>query len=469
MDIRTLLPRSLVLLLVSALIATALGACTAAPAGRPGEALPGDAEIYGDLERIDPRGQIVVYWHQQAGEAEEVLLELIDQFNASNEWNITVIGEYAGSTNAIYDKVHGRVGSSALPGLVGAEQYQAASYAAQGASVALDPYVTSSRWGYTQPELGDFFPSALAAGDPLRGGARYGWALYKSMDVMVYNENWLAELGYDGPPETWEQFAEMACRAAARPFSGAPVEGNTLGYEYSMDASRFAAFVFSRGGDVVSEDGTRYVFNGPEGLEALTFLRDLVDRGCAMPATDPRGERADFGTGQVLFTIFSTTGLPQYERAVSEGAGFQWSINPPPHTSARPRMNVYGASLAILKTTPQQQLAAWLFLKWMSEPEQQARWASVTGYYPIRRSAVDLLASYFAVQPTENPPYAKAFEFLSYDYGATPSVTGYDECRSAIEEMLTAVMGGDGPWQDAGQGAQAQLDAAVARCNESLR
>ena len=128
-------------------------------------------------------------------------------------------------------------------------------------------------------------------------------------------------------------------------------------------------------------------------------------------------------------------------------------------------MNVYGASLAILKTTPQQQLAAWLFLKWMSEPEQQARWAGVTGYYPTRRSAADLLATYFS----ENPPYAKAFEFLSYDYGATPSVTGYDECRSAIEEMLTAVMGGQEAGQGAGQGAGAPLDAAVARCNESLK
>jgi multiple sugar transport system substrate-binding protein len=434
MDIRTLLPRSLLLVLVSALIAAALCACTVAPAGQPMEPLLGSAETYGDLERIDPRNQVVVYWHQQAGAAEEALLELIDQFNASNDWNVTVIGEYAGSTNAIYDKVHGRVGSSALPGLVGAEPYQVASYAAQGASVALDPYVTSSRWGYTQPGLGDFFPSALAAGALPPSGAVYSWPLYKSMDLMVYNEDWLAELGYDGPPETWEQFAEMACRAAAQPFSGVTGEGRALGFEYSLDAARFATFVFSRGGDVVSEDGTRYVFNGPEGLEALTFLKD-----------------------QVLFTISSATGLPQYEQAVSEGAGFQWSINPPPHTSARPRMNVYGASLAILKTTPQQQLAAWLFLKWMSEPVQQARWASVTGYYPTRPSAADLLATYFS----ENPPYAKAFEFLSYDYGATPSVTGYDECRSAIEEMLTAVMGG--------QGAQAQLDAAVARCNESLK
>ena len=461
MDIRTLLPKSLVLLLVSALIATALGACTAAPAGQPAEPLPGSAETYGDLDRLDPRNQLVVYWHQQAGAAEEALLELIDQFNASNEWNVTVIGEYAGSTGTIYGKIRDRLGSSALPGLVAAEPYQAASYVVQGASVALDPYVTSSRWGYTQPGLGDFFPSALAAGALPPSGAIYGWPLYESMDVMVYNEDWLAELGYDGPPETWEQFAEMACRAVAQPFSGVTGEGRALGFEYSLDAARFATFVFSRGGHVVSEDGARYAFNGPEGLETLTFLVNLRDRGCAVPATNPRGERADFGTGQVLLAISSTADLPHYERAVSEGAGFQWNIKPPPHTLDRPRMNVYGPSVAILKTTPQQQLAAWLFLKWMSEPEQQARWASATGYYPARRSAADLLASYLS----ENPLYAKAFEFLSYDYGATPPVTGYDECRPAIEEMLSAVMGE----QDAGQSAQAQLDAAVARCNESLK
>jgi multiple sugar transport system substrate-binding protein len=33
-------------------------------------------------------------------------------------------------------------------------------------------------------------------------------------------------------------------------------------------------------------------------------------------------------------------------------------------------MNLYGASVAIPKTTPEQELAAWLFTKWMTEPEQ---------------------------------------------------------------------------------------------------
>ncbi|MDP6932558.1 MAG: GMC family oxidoreductase N-terminal domain-containing protein, partial [Myxococcota bacterium] len=39
-----------------------------------------------------------------------------------------------------------------------------------------------------------------------------------------------------------------------------------------------------------------------------------------------------------------------------------------------PAPNVYGASVAICRTTPERQLAAWLFLKWFTEPEQQARW-----------------------------------------------------------------------------------------------
>jgi uncharacterized membrane protein len=46
------------------------------------------------------------------------------------------------------------------------------------------------------------------------------------------------------------------------------------------------------------------------------------------------------------------------------------------------------------------------------------------------------------------------------DSGVESPVAGYDECRSAISEMLTAVLGGED--------AQAQLDATVAACNEYL-
>ena len=415
-----------------------------------------DVDTYGDLENLDPSGQTVVYWYQHTRSREELMLSMIDEFNRTNEWGITVQGESQGGYNDLYKNIIAGIPANQLPSMAVAYQNQAATYAGQDVLVALDPYVESEKWGYTQDELDDFFPIALAADYLPQFEARYGWPPYKSMEVMYYNEDWLAELGYDGPPETWDEFREMACKAVEQPFSGATVEGPGLGYVYSVDASRFATFVFSRGGNIINEDGTAYVFSGAEGVDALTFLQGMVNDGCAIEQTEKYGDQSDFGAGRSIFTISSISGLPYYKSVVDEGAGFNWSVNPPPHTTDKPRLNIYGASQSIFVSSPEEQLAAWLFIRWMSEPEQQATWASGTGYFPTRQAAADLLADYFA----EHPIYKKAFTFMSMDYGIESPVAGYDECRSAISEMLTAVLGGED--------AQTQLDATAAACNEYL-
>jgi multiple sugar transport system substrate-binding protein/sn-glycerol 3-phosphate transport system substrate-binding protein len=415
-----------------------------------------DVEIYGDLENLDPSGQTVVYWYQHTGSREELMLSLIDEFNRTNEWGITVQGESQGGYTDLYKKLVAGIPANQLPTMAVAYQNQAATYAVQGVLVAFDPYVESEKWGYGEDELNDFFPIALAADYLPQFEARFGWPPYKSMEVMYYNEDWLAELGYDGPPETWEQFAEIACAATEQPFSGATAEGPGLGYVYSVNTSRLATFIFSRGGNMLNENGTAYVFNGPEGLEALTFWQDMVAQGCAVEQTERYGDQSDFGAGRSIFTISSISGLPYYGQAVGEGAGFSWRVSPPPHTTAGPRMNIYGASQSMFVSFPEEQLAAWLFIRAMSEPEHQATWAAGTGYFPTRQAAADLLADYFA----ENATYEKAFTFMAMDYGIESPVAGYDECRATIEEMLTTALGGED--------AQAQLDATVEQCNEYL-
>ena len=453
---RKVLLRLPALLIIPILIITSVVSCTPTPTREPIESLPYDVEIYGEIENLDPSGQVVEYWYQHTSSPEELMLSMIDEFNRTNEWGITIQGACQGGYNDLYKNIIAGIPANQIPGMAVAYQNQAATYAVQGVLAALDPYVESEKWGYTEAELGDFFPIALAADILPQFEARYGWPPYKSMEVMYYNEDWLAELGYDGPPETWEEFSEMACAAVEQPFSDATVAGPGLGYVYSIDAPRFATFTFSRGGNIINETGTGYVFNDAAGLEALTFLQGIVEDGCAVEQTEKYGDQSDFGAGRSLFTISSISGLPYYKSVVDEGAGFNWSVNPPPHTTDKPRLNIYGASQSILVSTPEQQLAAWLFIKWMSEPEQQATWASGTGYFPTRQAAADLLADYFA----EHPVYEKAFTFMSMDSGVESPVAGYDECRSAISEMLTAVLGGED--------AQAQLDATVAACNEYL-
>ena len=51
-----------------------------------------------------------------------------------------------------------------------------------------------------------------------------------------------------------------------------------------------------------------------------------------------------------------------------------------------------GGTLWMTAGHPQEELdAAWTFLKWMSEPAQQVTWHKGTGYFAIRKSAIDLL------------------------------------------------------------------------------
>jgi multiple sugar transport system substrate-binding protein len=437
-------------LLVAVLIATPLVSCKSAPTKEPTEVPPYDLEVYGDLETIDPRSQVVVFWYSHSQGQEETLLALVDEFNTDNEWNITVIAEYAGSTDALYDKIRSRIESSTLPEIVVAERHQAAMYAKQDALVALDPYVESEEWGYTRQEQRDFSPIASIAESLPQFEDRYDWPLYKSMEALYYNEDRLTELGYTEPPKTWEEFKDMAC-AASDP------EAETYGYEFSVDAATFADMLFNRGGQMINKRATAYTFGGDEGLEVLTSLQEILNEGCAIMETERFGDRADFGAGKVLFTISSVSNLPHYHSAVAEGAGFNWSISPLPTSLDTPRMYIHGPSFSILRATPEKQLAAWLFLKWFTEPEQQARWTRAINTLPIRASAADLLEDDFA----ENPLYERAFGLLKHDIVTEPGVTGYGECRDVINEMLTAVANLEDPatW----------LADTARKCNDSLK
>ena len=52
--------------------------------------------LYGDIENLDPTGQVVVCWHGHTQAREELLLSMIDEFNRVNEWNIAVFAKSQG-------------------------------------------------------------------------------------------------------------------------------------------------------------------------------------------------------------------------------------------------------------------------------------------------------------------------------------------------------------------------------------
>lgn len=383
------------------------------------------------LEQVDPRGQKVTFWYQHSEEREKALQALIEKFNRTNEYGIEVAGEYAGSHDDIYGKMLVRMQGGALPQLVVAYRYQAQDYYRHGGVVDLAPYMNSPKWGLNGDVRADYFQEFIDQ-DRIKG-VQVAFLPSRSMEVLYYNVDWLQELGYDTPPRTWNEFAEVCRLAAERPFSKATENGKSVGLAINLDASRLAAMVFSRGGDFIDEDGSTYTLDTPQVKESLAMLRDLVEAGAAEVMEEQTDIRHAFSAGRALFVMRSSSGMPLYRSDVEAGAGFVWNVAPVPYDVDQPVLNVYGASLAVCKTTPEQQLAAWLFIKWFTEPAQQAEWSRQSSYFPVRRSTARDIASYFRI----------SYDLL--DLGKPePWVVGYGSVRQMIEKaMKEALEGGD--------------------------
>ena len=389
------------------------------------------------VEALDPTGQQVTFWYQHTRERETALQELIAEYNESNEHGIVVKGEYAGAYSDIYNKMVVGIQGDALPSLVVAYQNQAMAYYRDGGIVDIAPYMNSPKWGLSADEKSDFIQSFLE--QDLIGGAQVGFPPNRSLEVFYYNVDWLRELGFDSPPRTWDEFAQMCRLARDNPFSRSEDKDRSLGFLIEAEASRLASLVFTRGGDLVDETSSRYTIETPAMRGALSMLRGLMEDGSIELMGEEYGDQREFAAGQVLFILRSSSGLPFVTSAVEDGLDFTWTVTYPPNEVEEPIINVYGASVSLCKTTPQQQLAAWLFIKWFTEPAQQARWVRASNYFPVRRSTASELGDYFE----ENARYKAAFELL--DFGKSePTLSGYQQVRRVLQEaMVEIIEGGD--------------------------
>jgi ABC-type glycerol-3-phosphate transport system substrate-binding protein len=329
----------------------------------------------------------------------------------------------------------------------------------------LTPYIQSQQYGLRPDEAADFYPLFLESDkNPQYPGETLGWPTSRSLDVLYSNLDWLVKLGATEPPQTLDEFKTLACKASDK-------EAGTVGYLWRDDASDFAAFVFANGGSIMTPDARQYAFNSEAGVKALVLLRDLFQEGCA--AAQPRSERnahqARFAQWKVLFITDSSAGLPFYADAIKRaGLPFRYTASMFPQANpAKPKVDLYGASWSAFKSTPEKQLASWLFLKYFTDTHTIARWAQVTNYIATRKSAAPIAVDKVkASLGREFPEAAVAYDTL-YDllqYGAVESpVAGYDPVRRLIVNMVNTVA-------IQGQGdPKAALDETVAQANEVLK
>lgn len=408
---------------------------TMAPTEAPAEPTAAPTEV---MPAIDPTGQTVTFWHVWGtGLPSETMTAIVDDFNASNEWGITVNAQEQGKYNDLEDAFNVAVQSGDIPDIVTGYTNAMANWYAVDSIIDLTPLMTDSYFGLTADDTAAIYTGTLNGGKAA-DGSQFAFPISQSENVLFYNAQWAKELGFDAAPATAAEFKEQACAAAAaNNADNNPDNDGTGGLVLDTGASAVASWIFANGGDMKNATGDGYDFTAQPVVDVANFYKDLWDQGCGFQTESyPNPE---FASRKALFTMSSTAGLP-YQVAAFDADGAikdEWTIIPFPGNNGGKAVDAFGQYVGIGKTNPEREMAAWVFLKYLTSPEVQAKWIQGSAYYPTRSDTVPLLDAYSA----DNAIWATGLSYLQYGV-AEPAWSSWTQVRRDVGTTFAGILQG---------------------------
>lgn len=435
-------------LIVTAIAAMLVGACG------PGQTAP-EASTDADIALSGPVE--VTLWHNQTGILAKGFNDMVAEFNSTNGKGITVKPEDQSgglSYTGLYQKMLGAITAGATPEMVVAVENQVADYAKSGVIVDLAPYINSKTNGLSKESSADIYKPYLESGKyPQYGNASLSFPFIKSLEVLYRNDDLGKELGFATAPKTWDEFEKQAKAALKTDATGKVTRWGVSAFTIET----FLGQVVNRGGSILKSDLSAVAFDGKEGLASLQLLeRCMNENWCYIPKQFDWQDR--FAEGNLLYVGATSTSIG-FIIDTLKGKPLNWSVVPWPDGGGSAKQIQFGGVVAVTKSTPAKQLASWEFLKWFAEGKQTARWASISGYMPLRASAANdqALKDYWAKRPQSK----QAFDLIPLSV-AGPSIRGYQEIRDAVSEMQTKITTKKAKADEA-------LAAAATRANAALR
>jgi multiple sugar transport system substrate-binding protein len=398
-------------------------------------AAPTEAPTEPPPPAVDPTGQKVLWWAengQVTRDRGEEMIALIDEFNAGNEWGITVEWVNQGRYDDIENAMNAGIQSGDLPNVVTAYTGAMHSWYLLDVMTDLNPFISDSDYGLTAEELDAVYDPPLEGGQT-PDGDQFAWSVSQSGDVMAYNKTWAAELGFDSPPTTFVGFKKMACAAqAANNADSDPDNDGTGGFVLYLGTQVPMALLWASGGTAVNDAGDGYTFNTPEMVDVGEFLKDLKDSDCTL--TTDSYPNPEFAGRQAMFITTSSAGLKYVIGAFTSDDEVEFI--PYPGLYGGKAADAYIQYVGVVKNTPEADLASWLFIRWLTAPEQQARWVIASKYFPTQSTTEPLIADFAA----QDAHWATLKSIIS-QYGLPePSLPSWQAVRREVQNTFEAIV-----------------------------
>lgn len=347
--------------------ASAIGTAAPPPTGTPTAAFA-----------LDPGTKMTIeYWH--TSDAKAAIESIVQQFNARYP-NVAVTQQIEPDYLRLTQKAQAAF-AARIPPAVSMMGYTFLNYVA--ANFPHLPIDDAARRDAREPGTAwladNFAPNILDLGRA--DGVVRAMPYSISVPVLYYNQDLLRQGGLDRPPRTWAEVREYA-RLLTR--------GDVLGFSMAEGVQfwQYQALVESNGARMLvgGAGEPRAGIDSPEAIEAMQFFADMVTKDRTATYAEDKVANPAFLSGRLAMMTNSTGRVGQLTR----DAKIAWATAPFPTFGTKPRRVPAGGNLLfIFATEPQQQAAAWEFIKHLNAPAPLTQWDRAVGYLPTRRGIAD--------------------------------------------------------------------------------
>jgi len=405
----------------------------------------------------------VTWWHSMGGELGKAADQLVADFNASQD-GVEVEAIYQGTYDESLNKMKASMDSKIGPSLIQVYEIGSRFMIDSGAITPVQKFIDEE--GYDVSQLEENIASYYTF-----DGQQYSMPFNTSNPILYYNKDHFKAAGLDPnkAPVTYEEVKKAAEALAQK---GTPASFAIYGwFMEQFFANQGAEYVDNGNGRTAPAE--KSLVNSEAGVKTLDWWKGLIDSKAAINL----GRKTDdtkkaFLAGQVSMTLDSTASL----RGIVDGVGDKFEVGtaflPKPDGVADGGVVVGGASLWILNNKPEaEQKAAWEFIKYLAEPQTQAKWHISTGYFPITKKAYDdqivkdNLAKYPQFQTAIDQLHASKPSQATQ--GAVIGV--FPEARQIVEGAIEEALGGSKSTQQALDDAAKAITEKIGNYNKTVK
>ena len=397
----------------------------------------------------------IKFAHTMGAKLQEVLNYHIDEFNKLYP-NIHIEHDSYGGWSDISGLINTEIMGDNQPNIAYCYPDHVATYNMSQSVVTLDDLIasdiettrddgTTEALGLTDEQIDDFIDGFYNEGKAYGDDKMYTMPLSKSTEVLYYNKTYF-EANNLKVPTTWDEMEET-CKKLLE------LDPKCIPLGYDSEDNWFITMCEQGGYAYTSATGDHYLFNNDDCKSFVKRFRDWYQKGYVTTEalyggyTSGLFTELDKNTSHSYMCIGSSGGAG-YQ--IPEGRAFEVGIASIPQVNPDAgKVISQGPSLCILKggkTTDQEILASWLFVKYLTTNMAfQTEFSSVSGYMPVLESAQD--------DPAYSQWLAKAngAEFLTAyvvkagldqaDYYFTsPAFSGSSVARTQVGALLAKCM-----------------------------